>query len=90
MRSTTKPLVTNEFRCATCANDLVMTAKEMSDHLKMAHGFIGQVEGRRKMLEHVDGRDFYWPVYEWTFDGAVKVRQKLMASRDKDDPMRFD
>ncbi len=61
----------------------------IAHHLKSAHGIIAKTtKGERRMVQHIDGRDFFSSHYEWTF-GDVKLYQLVHIERDDDDMMRF-
>jgi hypothetical protein len=68
-----------------------MDVAALKAHLETEHG-VTSWSGKKQMVSHVDGRDYFSSVYEWTLtagDGSdVVVIESAWAERAKDDPMR--
>ena len=74
----------NNWHCETCQKS--MTQSELPEHLTKEHG-ITDDSGKRSMLSHVDGRDFYDWTYQWTIGGMkfVQHTRSLRRGADKQD-----
>jgi len=76
---------TDIFTCQTCNDGKDMTRAEAIEHIKAVHA-VANMKATRQMTAHMDGRDYFGSVYEWTFDGDVKLTEAVTTERDKNDP----
>lgn len=74
----------NVFQC--CEQEF--TQKEVIAHLKEVHQIDTSAPGTRRMIRHIDGKDFFRSDYEWKF-GDLVLHQSVQQERAKDDMMRF-
>lgn len=62
--------------------------EEIMRHLEVAHRLERPIEGNRKMIRHIDGRDWFQSYYEWTI-GNLVLHQSVRSMRDANDMMRY-
>ena len=78
----------NNFIC-NCSPG-VMNQKQFMEHLKTVHNIDGEnIKGTRKMIMHMDGRDWYSSEYLWTLESGVIFTQYCKNKRSKNDPMYY-
>ncbi len=81
----------NEFTCS-CKDAKPMKHKDFMDHLKETHKIDtsdkSQLAGNRKMLMHMDGKEWYSSSYQWTLETGLKFTQYCENIRAPDDIMR--
>ena len=76
----------NLFTCQTCNMEFGVSPKEMTAHLKDAHG-ITEAKGKRSMLMHLDYADRFAWSYEWKFGPSDEVQavQSTVTMRSPED-----
>jgi hypothetical protein len=74
---------TREFYCETCRQTAPMSLDAMREHLRTVHKK-KVLQGMRRMLAHIDGRDTYEFTWEWKF-GKVLVTEHTVNKRSKAD-----
>jgi len=76
----------NEFTCC----EKTYTFKEFQEHLQNDHKLSKeQFKGKKSMLMHLDGAQWFSYNYQWELESGLKFTQYVMMARDKNDPMRF-
>ncbi len=83
----------NIFQCghADCRKLDAMVFEEFKHHAFAVHGLKSdQFKGKKQMMMHMDGAQWYSSTYEWTLDSGLKFHQFCKMARAKDDPMRFE
>jgi hypothetical protein len=85
----TEPKVEENWTCETCNQELE-NRQAVVEHLRTHHGETSDnPKGKRSMLSHIDGRDWYGGSYRWEFDCGAVMTNSYRAERDKNDPMRI-
>jgi hypothetical protein len=79
----------NKFICTTNGCDAtVMDFDQMVEHLKTVHGVdIETVKGIKRMIMHLDGREWFETRYSWVI-GEITLEQQVRHQREANDPMR--
>lgn len=67
--------------------DTTFTQAEIVEHLKTVHNVEQPIQGKRRMVQHLDGREWFQSNYEWTV-GDLVLRQNVRMERADDDIMR--
>ncbi len=73
----------NLWSCQSC--DAAIEAAKVNEHLENVHG-IKEMKGRKQMLCHMDGADWFQSDYEYTI-GDVKLNQSIRCKRNEEDRM---
>lgn len=77
----------NTCTCLICAE--TFTADEFFDHAATVHGVdLRTTKGQKKMISHMDAREWYQTDYHWTV-GDLVFSQSVRMARRRDDMMRF-
>lgn len=77
-----------KWYCLSCEGEPVFEHDEFVEHVRVTHGIPSSAKGQRRMLQHMDGRDFYGSRYEWTI-GTIKAIEDTHDEREADDPFRY-
>lgn len=86
-----KPKTFNHFICDSCKDAVAMELKEFKEHLASVHGIDAtNFKGRKQMVMHMDGADWYASNFKWTLEGGLIFHQHVQNARGKSDPMRFE
>lgn len=83
----------NLFACGhpDCKKKDSMVFEEFKHHLFSIHGLKSdQLQGKKQMMMHMDGAQWYSYNYEWTLNSGLKFNQFTKQARAKDDPMRYE
>jgi len=83
----------NVFQCGhpDCKDKDSMVLEEFKHHAFSVHGLkADQFKGKKQMVMHLDGYQWYAYTYEWTLDSGLKFHQFIKMARKKDDPMRYE
>lgn len=79
------------FRCGECKEANEMEFKEFKEHLLSVHTLkADQLKGKKQMVLHMDGAQWYSSTYEWTLEVGLKFTEFFQKARAKDDPMRHE
>lgn len=87
---------TNAWTCETCeAKPQFEKQTDFIDHLVAVHQAPGpeNIKGTKRMLAHIDGRDWFGGSDEWTFDfgqGEVKAVNSYRQKRSRESQMYWD
>ena len=77
------------WKCMSCEGEPEFERPEAMRHMQEVHGIDTKTaKGSRKMLMHLDGRDWFQSNYEITINGLVFVNY-CRSRRAKNDMMRF-
>jgi hypothetical protein len=75
--------------CQECEGTPQFERAEMMRHLKDVHQIDPTTaKGTRRMIMHLDGRDWFQSNYEWEING-MKFSNQVRCERSKNDMMRF-
>lgn len=83
----------NLFACGhkDCEKLEPMGFEEFKHHLFNAHKLKhDQLKGKKQMMMHMDGNQWYSFNYKWTLEAGLEFSQFTKYARDKDDPMRYE
>jgi hypothetical protein len=81
----------NVFQCGhpDCQKLDSMNFAAFKNHCAEVHNLSAdQLKGKKQMMMHMDGTQWYSSTYEWTLEGGLKFHQFCKNARAKDDPMR--
>jgi hypothetical protein len=83
----------NVFQCGhpDCQKLDAMVLEEFKHHAFSVHGLKSdQFKGKKQMVMHLDGSQWFSSTYKWTLDSGLEFSQFTKMARSKDDPMRFE
>ena len=83
----------NLFQCGhpDCKGKDAVNFEEFKHHLFSAHGLKSdQLKGKKQMVMHLDGAQWYSYQWSWVLDIGLKFDQFTKNTRRKDDPMRYE
>jgi hypothetical protein len=81
----------NNFICQECKCAQPLPFLEFKEHLMSVHNInADQIKGKKQMLMHIDGAQWYSYTYQWEIEPGLKFQQYIEMARSKDDPMRFE
>ena len=92
MSNKTELLEKTDYLCNTCGGTEDMSIHDIKAHLLEEHNIdINKIMCNKKMISHMDGRDWYSSVYEYEFksDPPVTVTVSQWNKRDKNDIMTW-
>lgn len=80
----------NVFTCSQCKDAEGLGFEEFKHHLFDVHSLkADQLNGKKQMMMHMDGAQWYCSTYEWTLETGLKFHQFTKHARSKDDMMRW-
>lgn len=83
----------NVFQCGhpDCKDKDAVVLEEFKHHAFSVHGLKSdQFKGRKQMVMHLDGAQYFQSTYKWTLDSGLEFHQLVKCARAKDDPMRYE
>jgi hypothetical protein len=75
-----KPKDSIVWVCETCEGQPTFEHAAFVQHAQEVHGLAKDATGKRSMMMHGDGKEFYWTTYRWKFEGW-SAQQKITNVR---------
>lgn len=76
--------------CTVCKDNPEFEHKDMMQHMSAVHNIdVKNTKGRKSMLMHLDGSDYFSSQYEWEING-MKFLQTTCSKRSKQDAMYWE
>ncbi len=71
--------------CQTCEDHPEISWNDFMEHCQQKHGVTKNSEGKKEMLMHLDGSDFYEWWYNCKFDDKVVFTEIQRSKRTRED-----
>jgi len=78
----------NIWKCLACEGCPEFEKQEFIEHVKQVHKVPENAKGDRKLLMHLDSRDFFESIYRWTIND-LEFTQCVRCKRAPDDMMAY-
>lgn len=78
----------NIWKCMSCQGNPEFEHAAAMEHVQKVHGIDPtKIRGKKTMVMHCDGADFYSSTFEWLMDcevGQLRMMQYTTSERDKE------